>query len=165
MASESMRSAPAPFSHRFTNAASRPPAKPWTITVPRPVHAPCSNVRVRPRKWPRVYCSWLPRKPRTSRAPVYSSMVASRLSDPTRKTGLLQSRCGCTGSCEHILSSCTGLMHSTTCRFSSEFHEVDGMTEMVVTHERWPALTGQEGPTIGWHCCLARLAQLVEATV
>ena len=46
-----------------------------------------------------------------------------------------------------------------------EFHEVDGMTEIVVTHERLPALTGQEGPTIGWNCCLERLAQLVEATV
>jgi uncharacterized protein YndB with AHSA1/START domain len=46
-----------------------------------------------------------------------------------------------------------------------EFHEVDGMTEIVVTHERFSALTGQEGPTIGWHCCLERLAQLVEATV
>jgi uncharacterized protein YndB with AHSA1/START domain len=45
-----------------------------------------------------------------------------------------------------------------------ELYEVDGITEIVVTHERWPALTGQEGPTIGWHCCLARLAQLVEAT-
>jgi uncharacterized protein YndB with AHSA1/START domain len=45
-----------------------------------------------------------------------------------------------------------------------ELHEVEGMTEIVVTHERWPALTEQEGPTIGWHCCLARLAQLVEAT-
>ena len=45
-----------------------------------------------------------------------------------------------------------------------EFHEVDGMTEMVVTHERVPARTGQEGHPIGWHCCLARLAQLVEAT-
>ena len=43
-----------------------------------------------------------------------------------------------------------------------ELHEVDGMTEMVVTHERFPALTGQEGHAIGWHCCLARLAQLVE---
>jgi uncharacterized protein YndB with AHSA1/START domain len=45
-----------------------------------------------------------------------------------------------------------------------EFHEVEGMTEIVVTHECWPALTGQEGPTIGWHCCLARLVQLVEVT-
>ena len=45
-----------------------------------------------------------------------------------------------------------------------ELHEVEGMTEIVVTHERWPALAEQEGPTIGWHCCLARLAQLVEAT-
>ncbi len=46
-----------------------------------------------------------------------------------------------------------------------EFHEVDGMTEIVVTHERVPARTGQEGHPIGWHCCLARLAPLVEATV
>jgi uncharacterized protein YndB with AHSA1/START domain len=45
-----------------------------------------------------------------------------------------------------------------------EFHEVEGMTEVMVTHARWPALTGQEGPTIRWHCCLTRLAQLVEAT-
>src|SRR5262245_6793148 len=81
MASGSMRSAQAPFSRRFTNAASLPPVKPWTITVPSPVHAPCSNVRARPRKWPRVCCFWLPRKPRTSRAPVCSSMVASRPSD------------------------------------------------------------------------------------
>ena len=43
-----------------------------------------------------------------------------------------------------------------------EFHGVDGMTEIVVTHERWPALPGQEGHTIGWNCCLERLAQLVE---
>ena len=42
-----------------------------------------------------------------------------------------------------------------------EFHEVDGMSEIVLTHERFAALTGQEGHTIGWHCCLARLAQLV----
>jgi uncharacterized protein YndB with AHSA1/START domain len=45
-----------------------------------------------------------------------------------------------------------------------EFHEVEGMTEIMVTHECWPALTGQEGHTIGWHCCLARLVQLVEVT-
>ena len=49
-ASGSMRSVPVPFSRRFTNAASRPPAKPWTITVPSPVHARCSNVQARLRK-------------------------------------------------------------------------------------------------------------------
>ena len=43
-----------------------------------------------------------------------------------------------------------------------ELHEVDGMTDIVVTHERFSALTGQEGHTIGWHCCLERLALLVE---
>src|SRR5262245_13346057 len=45
-----------------------------------------------------------------------------------------------------------------------EFHEVDGVTEIVVTHERLPALTEQERHTIGWICCLERLAQLVETT-
>jgi uncharacterized protein YndB with AHSA1/START domain len=43
-----------------------------------------------------------------------------------------------------------------------ELHEVDGITEMVLTHERFPALSSQEGHTIGWNCCLERLAQLVE---
>jgi len=46
-----------------------------------------------------------------------------------------------------------------------EFHEVDGVTEIVVTHERLSALTAQEGHTIGWICCLDRLAQLVEQTL
>jgi len=38
-----MRSAPAPFSRRFTTPASLPPAKLWTITVPSPVYATCST--------------------------------------------------------------------------------------------------------------------------
>jgi uncharacterized protein YndB with AHSA1/START domain len=44
-----------------------------------------------------------------------------------------------------------------------EFLDVDGATELVITHERIPAFTGQEEHTIGWVCCLERLAQLVEA--
>ena len=43
-----------------------------------------------------------------------------------------------------------------------EFHDVDGATEIVVTHEHCPGLTGQEEHTIGWICCLERLLQLVE---
>ena len=43
-----------------------------------------------------------------------------------------------------------------------EFHDLNGATEIVITHERFPALTGQEEHTIGWVCCLERLVQLVE---
>jgi uncharacterized protein YndB with AHSA1/START domain len=45
-----------------------------------------------------------------------------------------------------------------------EFHDVEGVTEIVVTHEHCPGLTGQEEHTIGWICCLERLLQLVEGT-
>jgi uncharacterized protein YndB with AHSA1/START domain len=45
-----------------------------------------------------------------------------------------------------------------------ELHETDGTTEMIVTHERFPALLGQETHTIGWVCCLERLIWLVEGS-
>jgi uncharacterized protein YndB with AHSA1/START domain len=43
-----------------------------------------------------------------------------------------------------------------------ELHEVQDETEIVITHERFPGLIGQEEHTIGWNCCLERLILLAE---
>jgi len=43
-----------------------------------------------------------------------------------------------------------------------ELHDVQGETEIIITHERFPAQTGQEEHTIGWNCALERFVLLVE---
>jgi uncharacterized protein YndB with AHSA1/START domain len=43
-----------------------------------------------------------------------------------------------------------------------ELHDVQGETEIIITHERFPAQTGQEEHTIGWNCALERFILLVE---
>jgi uncharacterized protein YndB with AHSA1/START domain len=45
-----------------------------------------------------------------------------------------------------------------------ELHEVQGETEVIITHEHVSDPTVHETHTIGWNCSLERLAQLVEAT-
>jgi len=68
-----------------TNAASLPRQTLDDYQWPSQCSAPCSNVRARPGSGACVLFLD-PRKPRTSRAPVYSSMVASRPSDPLSRS-------------------------------------------------------------------------------
>jgi uncharacterized protein YndB with AHSA1/START domain len=44
-----------------------------------------------------------------------------------------------------------------------ELHEVEGETEIIVTHEHLDDPTAPPQHTIGWNCSLERLTQLVEA--
>ena len=43
-----------------------------------------------------------------------------------------------------------------------ELHDVQGETEIIITHERFPAQNGHEEHTIGWNCALERFALLLE---
>jgi hypothetical protein len=43
-----------------------------------------------------------------------------------------------------------------------ELHDVQGETEIIITHERFPSQTGPEEHTIGWNCALERFVLLVE---
>jgi uncharacterized protein YndB with AHSA1/START domain len=43
-----------------------------------------------------------------------------------------------------------------------ELHDVQGETEIIITHERFPARTGEEEHTIGWNCALERFILLME---
>jgi uncharacterized protein YndB with AHSA1/START domain len=46
-----------------------------------------------------------------------------------------------------------------------ELHDVQGGTEIIITHERFPAQTGEEEHTIGWNCALERFVLLIEEEV
>jgi uncharacterized protein YndB with AHSA1/START domain len=46
-----------------------------------------------------------------------------------------------------------------------ELHEVQGETEIIVTHEHVLDPTTPQNHTVGWNCSLERLTQLVEAGV
>jgi uncharacterized protein YndB with AHSA1/START domain len=46
-----------------------------------------------------------------------------------------------------------------------ELHDVQGGTEIIITHERFPAQTGEEEHTIGWNCALERFVLLIEEGV
>ena len=43
-----------------------------------------------------------------------------------------------------------------------ELHEVQGATEIIITHEHFPDPADHERPAIGWNCSLERLTQLIE---
>ena len=43
-----------------------------------------------------------------------------------------------------------------------ELHEVQGATEIIITHEHFPEPAAHARHTIGWNCSLERLTQLVE---
>jgi uncharacterized protein YndB with AHSA1/START domain len=43
-----------------------------------------------------------------------------------------------------------------------ELREIQGETEIIITHEHFPGPAAQEGHTIGWNCALERLTWLVE---
>jgi uncharacterized protein YndB with AHSA1/START domain len=43
-----------------------------------------------------------------------------------------------------------------------ELHDIQGETDIIITHERCPGVTGQEEHTIGWNCSLERLILLVQ---
>jgi uncharacterized protein YndB with AHSA1/START domain len=44
-----------------------------------------------------------------------------------------------------------------------ELHDVQGGTQIIITHERFPGQTGQQEHTIGWNCALERFVLLMEA--
>jgi uncharacterized protein YndB with AHSA1/START domain len=44
-----------------------------------------------------------------------------------------------------------------------EFHDIQGETEITITHQLFPDPTSERKRTIGWICALERLTQLVEA--
>jgi uncharacterized protein YndB with AHSA1/START domain len=43
-----------------------------------------------------------------------------------------------------------------------ELRDIQGGTEIIITHERFPAQSGVEEHTIGWNCALERFVLLVE---